>query len=115
MRIILTTTPTYSQDYLNTLSEFGFIPLVYSYTRIKNKSKLYIDHIFVKDKKNLFIYAYVFHNDIPDHFLVTSITESHRNLTKKYQTNLIKRLSMEKLKQIVNDESRQTIYQSDHA
>lgn len=56
-------------DYLISLTSAGFYSIIDKYRRIDNESRSYIDHAFVKTKKELVYRVGVFHLNITNHNL----------------------------------------------
>lgn len=77
-------------EYLDTLSEYGFISTINDYTRIQGLSKSCIDHIFVKSKFiiNEHILPIILKNDITDHFseILQIVFDQQYNCNNKHKT-----------------------------
>lgn len=102
-----------SQEYLNILSEAGFVSLINSYTRIKNGSQSCIDHIFMKKGNgNPDCKSFVLEVDITDHFPIISSIDTGEVVLKQTKIKRIKKINAEKLKHIMERENWESIYQA---
>lgn len=105
----------YCQDYLNLMGVEGFRSLINRYTRELNETKSCIDHIFLKNREEVNIEAYLVKNGITDHFPIIAkieIKNYNYTVTKNEKKKIIK-LNERKLLDIIKTENWNTIYQTD--
>lgn len=67
---ILNSTQSYVQNYLNLLSNYGFISVINSPTRITTMSKTQVDHIFVRHPNMNLFRSVIFDIYLTDHCLL---------------------------------------------
>lgn len=65
----------YTQEYLNILSEEGYISQINKFTRVEKNKKSCIDHIFVKQKKPVLLYPAIIEDLITDHYPVMLVMD----------------------------------------
>lgn len=81
-----------TNEYLNTLSEFGYISMINNCTRENENSNSCIDHIFIKNNNNVsdLNMPIILKSNITDHYtIILQIISSHNSIntkSKKYRT-----------------------------
>lgn len=88
MNINILESTEFSQEYLNTLSEWGFVSAINRYTRCQGDSKTCLDHIFVQSALNKENFVpIVYETNISDHFStvlqINVNTVNRENIVKK--------------------------------
>lgn len=103
-----------SNEYLNTLHEYGFISLINKPTRNVNGTSSCLDHIFLR-AKNIdtdSMRPVVLHSPITDHFPTLLAFPLIKNIHSKVGTIEYNKLNYCKLKQMASVESFNTVYLS---
>ncbi|KAJ8970980.1 hypothetical protein NQ317_003851 [Molorchus minor] len=102
-----------SENYLNTLAEFGFHPVINDYTRIQGDSKSCLDHIFIRSKGDFddLILPLIVQTSITDHFpvLFQLVTGGLKN-NIQYKENIIKHINYDKLREQLSDVDWSDVY-----
>ncbi|KAJ8969378.1 hypothetical protein NQ317_000723 [Molorchus minor] len=102
-----------SENYLNTLAEFGFHPVINDYTRIQGDSKSCLDHIFIRSKGDFddLILPLIVQTSITDHFpvLFQLVTGGLKN-NIQYKENIIKHINYDKLRKQLSDVDWSDVY-----
>lgn len=104
----------FTQQYLNIMSERGYVSQVNKYTRVDGQKKSCIDHIFTRSRFNSSVFLpIILREQITDHYplifgvcVPRSINNQNRKLKMKYFINY------NSLKQAVNNETWYEIYQN---
>ncbi|KAJ8967703.1 hypothetical protein NQ317_004203 [Molorchus minor] len=100
-----------SYDYLNLLSEFGYVSQINKYTRVHNTSKSCIDHIFLKNTSNNINenIAGIIRTNITDHYITTldiGIQHVENEINKTDKTiQYYEKLDNKKLLDIIKNEA----------
>lgn len=104
----------YCQEYLNIMSENGFVSLINNYTRESNNSKSCIDHIFLKKREEIEIKSFILKLQITDHFpVIVCITLNKKTNLQENQLNKINKITKindKKLLEIISGENWDDIY-----
>lgn len=96
------------ENYLNMLSEHGYISCINDYTRVQNNSKSCIDHIFIPEifySKQ--IQSYIIETNITDHFsqIINLPFFSTKSKNCPEQKTIIKKINYETLKEALSKET----------
>lgn len=110
----------YCQQYLNTLSEFGYISAINKFTRIQGETKTCIDHIFIKTNISYDLFTpVVLETQITDHYptllkyLSLAPETEHRNYYNK-KPEFKNYISYDKLKNVLRSENYHDIYDAEN-
>lgn len=103
-----------TQEYLNNFSINGYISLINNYTRVQNKSKSCIDHIFLKTHKNEElenIKSFRYRSDITDHFpTIACMPLQSNNTTVTATKRQMEKIDYRKLNAVLSNESWEEVY-----
>lgn len=102
----------YISEYLNILSEFGYVSTINEYTRIQGESKSCIDHIFLKHNKHVHnnILPIIIKTDITDHFITALqvVLDTKQVIANKSKT--VTHINYKKLHRIIKNCSWESVY-----
>lgn len=101
------------QDYLNILSENGYISTINTYTRVQGNSKSCLDHIFIKTNISYkFILPIVMETQISDHYpvLIQILCQPESELKVEQSYNHKIHINYEKLKNLLGSETWLDVY-----
>lgn len=116
MNIIIIGDNVSNNDYLNLLSENGFVSFINLYTRLPNGQKhSCLDHIFVHNEEHLItqINAGILQTDITDHFTTCVSIPINTFFTNK--NKLAFRIDHDKIKKLLYEENWMEMYNKNNA
>lgn len=106
----------YVEEYLNILSEEGYVSYINKTTREEGNSTSCIDHIFIRSKGNSESFIpLIYHQKITDHFPIILHIDS--GISKKHTVNPINYkifINYKKLKQTLSSENWNEIYSDEN-
>ncbi|VEN39377.1 unnamed protein product, partial [Callosobruchus maculatus] len=104
-----------SHHYLNTLGVYGFESYINKYTRIQGEAKSCIDHIFVREPKQLFQYNPILvEENISDHYPTVLQILSRENIKATKSERLKQFVDNNKLLKNTANESWSGVYMADN-
>lgn len=102
-----------TQEYLNNLSNNGYMSLINNYTRIQGNSKSCIDHIFVKNPRDLElknIKSFRYETDITDHFPIIACMPFQKGFRLQPEKPDKFKIDYRKLNIAVSNENWEEVY-----
>lgn len=105
-----------SSEYLNLLSEYGYISMINEYTRVTPTSKTCIDHIFIKNNNNIIDYTIpiVLRTNITDHYVTILQVIFQNEHKQKYENTYRTVLNYKKLTNILTNLNWDVVYACDN-
>lgn len=102
------------QQYLNLMSENGYMCLIKKATRVTKKSKSSIDHIFVKKDIDNSLGTFILHSNTSDHFsTLLNLDLISQNEADKSKYTTYTETNYEQLNALLREEKWEDIYKSE--